>query len=266
MSAVCRLWRRAPVWRFFLFATVAFAALAAMFPPRWAALPAAKTTTPHFALQADPPLSDEGHLELPGAQATRSGIIPFSGHKLPLPAGSWQELALAQASGASATQVELLARIDGQHLTGLEMAAAPSPLSNSIGGFDGNGPCNATNTIAQESLPVPGANPLARECWALSEVEMTGDTAGIRKDELIHRGLDRLQKMGVQVPDHMMVLSYLRTDETGWMTVFLFLPGRHADPSHRLIAWVRRFTPLLHKGWESSLTPADLAPVAHDPA
>ena len=237
-----------------------------MFPPHWMTVPAVKTTSPHFTLPPANPPSDDGHLEMPGDEATRSGVIPFSGHKLPLPAGTWQELALAQASGASATQVSLLARIEDQHLTGLEMAAAPSPLSNSIGGFDGTGPCSATNTIVQETIPVPGANPLARECWALSETAMTGDNAEIRKDELLKRGLDRLTHMGIQVPDHMMVLSYLRTDETGWMTTFLLLPGRRADPNHRLINWVKRFAPLLHKGYDSSLTPAELAAIGHDPA
>ncbi len=237
-----------------------------MFPPHWMTVPVAQTPSPHFTLPPANPPSDGGRLELPGDEATRSGVIPFSGHKLPLPAGTWQELALAQASGASAVQVSLLARIENEHLTGLEMAAAPSPLSNSIGGFNGAGPCNATNAIVQETIPVPGANPLARECWALSETAMTGDNAGIRKAEILHRGLDRLAHMGVQVPDHMMVLSYLRTDETGWMTTFLFLPGRRADPNHRLINWVKKFAPLLHKGYESTLTSAELAAVGHDPA
>ncbi len=238
-----------------------------MFPPYWFALPAAHTSaTPHFALPAAPTPSIDGHLELPGAQAVRSGVIPFAGHKLPLPAGSWQELALAQASGAAAVQVELLARVENQKLTGLEMAAAPSPLSNSIGGFEGAGPCNATTAIVQERIPVLGNNPLARECWALSEIDMTGKDASIRTDEVINRGLGRLQQLGIQVPDRMMVLSYLRSDETGWMTAFLFLPGRHADPKKSLINWVRRFAPLLHKGWDSTLTSAELASLAHDPA
>ncbi len=237
-----------------------------MFPPHWITVPIGKSASPRFALPAATPPADYSVFEMPPADATRSGIIPFSGHKLPLPAGSWQELTLVKASGATAAQVELLARIENQHLTGLEMAASPSPLSNTTDGFAGRGACNSTNAILQETIPVPGDNPLSRECWALFETEMNGDNARIKTDEVLRRGLDRLQHMGVQVPDHMMVLSYLRSDETGWMTAFLFLPGRHADPGHHLITWVRRFAPLLHKGYLSTLTPADLTPVAHDPA
>jgi hypothetical protein len=266
MSAASRLWRRAPVWRLFLFASIAFSGLAAMFPPHWVIVPVGSSATPHFALPAATPPVDYSVFEMPPPDATRSGVIPFSGHKLPLPAGTWQEITLLKDGGPSAAQVVLLARVEDHHLTGLEMAASPGPLSNSVEGFAGNGPCAATNAIVQQTIPVPGNNPLARECWALFEIGMNGEDARLRTDQVMHRGLDKLQSMGVQVPDHMMVLSYLRSDETGWMTTFLFLPGRHADPSHRLINWVRRFAPLLHKGYESSLTPGDLAPVARDPA
>jgi hypothetical protein len=264
MSVSIRLWRRAPVWRVCLISAVAFSGLAAMFPPHWLAIPISTPTAPRFVPLTNAAPAQFGMIEMP-PNASRSGVIPFAGKKLPLPDGSWREIGTEQGSGEGALQVLLLARIENQHLTGLEMAASPNPLNSSVSGFVGQGPCNAPNAISAQSIPVPGANPLAFECWALADANLAGKGSQLQHDPVLHRGLDRLQNMGVSVPDHMLVFSYLRSDETGWQANFLFLPPRREEAIRRLVAWVRRFAPLVHKGYLSSLTPPELAALPRDP-
>jgi hypothetical protein len=163
-------------------------------------------------------------------------------------------------------QVELLTRVEDQTLTGLELAAAPSPLSNADKGFTAASPCYAPNTIAHQNILVPGASPLSHECWTLTAVDMTGDDVAIKKDEVLHRGLDRLQEMGVTVPAHMLLFSYIRSDEIGWFTVILLLPDHGEAARRKMETWVRKFAPYFHKGYENTLVSTDLAQMAHDPA
>ena len=165
-----------------------------------------------------------------------------------------------------AVQLELLTRVEDQTLTGLELAAAPSPLSNADKGFTATSPCYASNTIAHQNIPVPGGNPLSHECWTLSAVDMTGDEAPIKKDEVLHRGLDRLHETGVTVPAHMLLLSYIRSDANGWFTVVLLLPDHGEAARHKMETWARKFAPYFHKGYENALASADLAQMARDPS
>ena len=268
MSALGRLWKRAPVWRLCLISGIAFTGLAAMFPPpipRW--LPThTVNVNPHFVSQPDAAPPDYSQTELLPPGHDRSGVIPFSGHRLPLPAGTWQNIVLAQDGGAASVQVVLLARVEDQRLTGLELAAAPSPLSGSVAAPGALSPCYAPNAVVHQNSQVEGANPLAHECWGLSSSGMGSDAALVKDDTVLQHGLDRLQKMGVTMPGHMIVLNYLRSDETGWCQVLLMLPDRHDESNRKLQAWARRFVPLLHKGYESTLTAADLAAIGRDPA
>ena len=268
MSSFARLWRRAPVWRFCLVSAIAFTGLAVMFPPvRPSWLPDhTAPTAPRFVPQPEAAPPKYGQLDLPPPGPGRSGVIPFSGHRLPLPAGSWQDLVLAQGSGAMAVQVELLTRTDDQTLTGLELAAAPSPLSTADKGYSNGSACYAPNTIAHQNIPVPDASPLSHECWTLSAVTMTGEDAAIKKDEVLQRGLDRLRDVGVSVPAHMLLLSYLRSDDTGWFTVVLLLPDHGETARRKMETWVRKFAPYFHKGYENALAPNDLAQMARDPS
>ena len=279
MSAVGRLWRRAPAWRLSAAAAVAFTALAAMFPPplpRWLPRHATPTMTaptadrdagPRYVPQTQAAAApDYGIAVFPPADAGRTGIIPFAGRQLPLPAGSWQELVLARSAGAAADQASLLGRIEHGRLTGLLLAASPGPVSGGglpAGGFS---PCFAPDAIAHQIIPTTSAQgPMARECWTLTAF----DAAQSRPDEMMRGGFERLDRMAVAVPDHMLAMRYLRTDDTGWLTVLLLLPDRSAQPpgdSRRLQAWIRRFVPILHKGFDGTLTAGELTPaIARDP-
>ena len=277
MSAVGRLWRRAPAWRLSAAAAVAFTALAAMFPPTlpcWPfrqATPASNAPTadrdagPRYLPQPPAPPPDYGIAVYPPSGPGRTGIIPFAGRQLPLPTGSWQELVLARSAGA-ADQAALLGRIEHGRLTGLLLAAAPGPVSG--GGLPAGGfaPCFAPDAIAHQIIPTTSAQgPMARECWTLTAFE----PSQARPDELMRGGFDRLDRMAVAVPEHLLAMRYLRTDDTGWLTVALLLPDRAAEPAGdkgRLQAWIRRFVTVLHKGYDGTLTAAELTPaIARDP-
>lgn len=291
MSAVGRLWRRAPAWRLTVAAAIALTALAAMFPPtlpRWlpAHLPRGAGMPPgsapdlpapggeepaaHFVPQPAPPPADYGVVAFPPPGPGRAGIIPFAGRKLPLPIGTWQELVLARSGGVGAEQAVALARIEAGRLTGLLLAASPGPVGRDAAPMAGLAACFVPDAIAHQLIPATAADgPLARECWTLTAFDTAEAASGPRPDEVMRGGLDRLARMAVAVPKHMLALRYVRTDDTGWLTVLLLLPDRRGDvrqADRRLQTWIRRYVTVLHKGFDGTLPAADLtAAVARDP-
>jgi hypothetical protein len=268
MSAFGRLWRRAPVWRVSLVCAIVSTALAAMFPPaipRWAADrvgAAGADLAPKFVPQTA--AVDPAHgIELPPLGTGRSGIIPFAGRQLPLPAGAWQELVLAKSGAGMAVQAVLLGRIDGQRLTGLMMATAPGPFGNAAGEVAGLGPCDSRGSIAHQIVPADmDRDPLSRECWVLVPLDTGAADSPAKTNDVLSRGLGRLQAMGVAVPGLMLGMDYVRSDPTGWMTVLVLLPDSQPSASRRVQAWVRRFAPLLHKGFDGGLKADDVTPGA----
>lgn len=292
MTAVGRLWRRAPGWRVCLIAAIAFTALAAMFPPalppwltHWpfahplagadagdtaATANSGKPAAARYVRQPDPALPDYETIESPPFGPGRAGAIPFAARLLALPSGTWQELILARGSGAVAVQAALFGRVEDRHLTGLMLAAAPDPLAGAAAPVTGLAPCFATDAIAHQIVPAtPDQGPLTHECWTLTAFDMRDAVMRSGLDDVMRAGLDRLDGMSIIVPDHMLALRYLRSDETGWLTALLLLPERHAErpgADPRLPAWAKRFAALLHKGFDGTLTPGELAAGnGHDP-
>lgn len=289
MSTIGRLWRRAPAWRLCLGAAIASTALAAMFPPtlpRWPlahppfgtgappedgtglAAEGGKDPAARYVPQPDPVPPDYETITSPPLGPDRTGMTPFAGRQLPLPSGNWQELILARSGGALTVQVALFGRMEDRHLTGLMLAAAPDPLSRA-GPVTGLAPCFAPDAIAHQIVPAAaGQDPMSRECWTLTPFDTTNASRS-RLDEVMRSGFDRLDQMGIAIPDHMLGFRYLRSDETGWFTALLLLPDRSPEPSganRRLENWLRRFATLFHKGFDGALTTGDLSPaVVHDP-
>ncbi|HET9018858.1 MAG TPA: hypothetical protein VFN46_04695 [Acetobacteraceae bacterium] len=272
-----RLWRRAPAWRLALAVAIGFTALAAMFPPAhlpWRqthAPPPTDGTAARYVPQPAPPPSDYGVVAFPPIGPGRAGIIPFAGRQLPLPAGSWQELALARSGGAVAEQGVLLGRIEAGRLTGLMLAAGPGPVGGEASPVPAVAACFVPDAIAHEIIPAAAsASPLARECWTLAAFDREGAGSAAQTDDVLRGGFDRLARMGVAVPRRMLALRYVRTDEGGWLTALLLLPDRaddRAGAGKPLQAWIRRYAGALHKGFDATLTPADLTPsVVRDPA
>jgi hypothetical protein len=291
MSAVGRLWRRAPAWRLCVIACVASAALAAMFPPAvpswWPArlkgagavqtgtmalAPAgvAPMSAPgvlapsHFIPQPEGAPPDDGGLVVLHPGAERSGVIPFAGRQVPLPAGVWTDLVLARIGGPVPGQEEVLGRIEDGQLTGLVQASGPSPASGAAGPLARPALCSAPNTILRDIVPeTPAQNPMVHECWVLLDSDAT---AAAHRGELataLQRSLQRVEELGAHVPDHMLTLLYVRTDQTGFMTTLLLLPDRNdvsAAASRRIQEWVRRYAADLHQAYDGKASA-----VARDP-
>jgi hypothetical protein len=295
MSAMGRLWRRAPAWRLSLISAVAFTALAAMFPPplpHWwpafmgregaagkqngtlVAAPPGAASSPlpaaHFTPQPDQAPLDSGALEVPHNAADRVGVIPFGGRQIPLPVGIWKDIVLVRMGGVIPGQEEVLARIENGQLTGLLMADAPSPTSGAAGPLATPAACYTDNTILREIAPeTPGQNPMAHECWILVDSDITAAASRAKVDDITRRALNRVEETGAHVPDHMLMMVYMRSSETGWLRVLLLLPVTSdvtAAASHRIQNWVKRFAVEFHQGYDSKI-PASGIPqvIAKDP-
>jgi len=275
MAAFGRLWRRAPAWRLCLIGGVVFTGLAAMFPPPLPHIPwpgsagtsaggasasyhaAAGTTT-------DAPHSDEAYGSLPPFGAGRSGTIPFAGHQIPLPPGTWQDLLVMRTGDGD--QALILGRIDGGKLTGLMLASAPTPTSNSAGPVSLPPACYVPSAIAQNVTPSgPGESPLRHACWTLLAIDMQKANQAADPADPIRRAIDRLAPLDIAVPTEMLALNSIRSDETGALAVRLFLPGSDSALTGAggkarmkgLGAWIDKYEALLRKGYEHSLGTGD---------
>jgi hypothetical protein len=272
---------------------IASTALATMFPPsmpKWLpVVPAARPTnattssaappqafgvpqpvTAHFTPQPDPPPLESSSLEMLHNSVDRSGVIPFAGRQIPLPAGNWRDLILVRNGGVIPGQREILARVENSQLTGLIQADAPSPTSGAAGPLVRPEICAANNAILRETAPeTPDQNPMVHECWLLVDSDLTSASKRNSLDEPMQRALNRLQELGAKVPDHMLMLIYLRTDQTGWLNTLLLLPDKAdvtASASRRIQSWVRRFAAALHQGYDGRVPPGGPpAAVSRDP-
>jgi hypothetical protein len=291
MSAVGRLWRRAPAWRVCVMTAAAATALAAMFPPSLPkpfqrsgdglqplavaprAEPAsgtqpARQAAARFVPQPAPANAHTSDLETPPPGPGRSGIIPFAGRFLPLPEGSWQDLVLARFADANGLQVSVLGRIDGTRLTGLMFGAAPTPVGGAPAPITLFEPCYAPGIIVRETVPAqPEQALLVHECWTLAVADLAG-SASQKTGELLQPAFRRLAQLGVSVPDRMLALRYTRSASDGWMMALLLLPDpkmENAAVSRRVQAWAKRYAVQFRKGFDRTLTPAEVAPTAHPP-
>jgi len=296
MSATLRLWRRAPAWRLCVITAVACTALAAMFPPAMpkflaarsaSALtgvdalfgaklpgagpaPAGSTAQAHFAPQPDPAPLDTGALELLRNAADRSGVIPFAGRQIPLPAGTWKDVILVRTGGPVAGQREVLSRVQDGQLTGLLQADAPSPGSGAAGAFAKPEICGAPKALAHEAAPEPATqNPMIHECWVLLDTDATSQAKRMQADELLGRALNRVEELGAKVPDRMLMMLYVRSDQTGWIRTLLLLPARRditAPEARHIQGWARRYAAALHQGFDGRLAPGGPPPaLGRDP-
>jgi hypothetical protein len=269
---------------------MACSALAAMFPPAvpraWlahggggfglagaspgAAPAAAAGALPaHFVPQPETPPPANSSLEVLRNGADRSGVIPFAGRQLALPAGTWKELIIVRVGGTVPGQQVVLARVENGRLTGLIQADAPSAASNAPGVLGNPEICDATNAIVREVAPAAaGQNPMVHECWVLLDTNATSHANRQKIDDVLSRALNRLDEAGAKVPDHMLTLVYIRSDQTGWLRAVLLLPDRAGGTTaagHRMQNWVRRFAAALHQGFDGRLAADGSAPAGRDP-
>lgn len=273
MSAIGSLWRRAPAWRLCCVGAVAMTAMAAMFPPSvrhldWHGLARAgggSTAQARYRPQAADAPTGSDLFELPPPGPGRQGMIAYGGRQLPLPAGSWQELAIDRYDGVEPQQSTLLDRVQDGHLTGLILVATPSALGASTGLVQLPSLCSSPDRIAGNVVPVlPGQSPMMHECWSILPVDMRQQAAGPAQ-AIVPAGLKRLGTFNVAVADTMLAINYARSDDTGWRVTTIMLPDRPANRP-KLIAWAGRFAAVMHKGFDHTLDPSDLTDaVTRDP-
>jgi len=272
---------------------LASTALAAMFPP----------LVPHWLHKQASPVSDGGatygvpsgtlgstntrsqaHFVAPPDEAAaplaggrlvpdgidRNGLIPFAGRQIPLPAGNWKDVALGRMGGDLPGQFEFLTRVEDGRLTGLLQATAPSPASGVPGLLGKPAVCSAEGTILRNVAPeAPDQSPMSHECWILTETGVTSAANRGKLDALTAAVLNRAADLGAKVPDRMLLLEYVRSDQSGFEHLALLLPADNdvtAKASRQIQAWAKRYAAALHQGFDSRLPAGGLpASISRDP-
>ena len=268
MSVVGRLWRRAPAWRLWVFIALATTALAVMFPPhvpdslwRHAAVPDGA----RYRSAAETPPPNETWIDTHAITGTRQTLIPFAGRQVPLPQGQWSEIALLHSAGPLPEQGLVLARLQSGRMTGLVVVLG-TPATES------DAPIPAAACVDPTGLPVhvltpPDNRDLAvQECWSLRRLT-TSDLADARH-LLENRVFGQLGRLNVAVPTHLLVSHYFRHDDHAKLAVMIMLPDptQSSGLMRRVDGWMRRWVPLLHRGFDDHLGPPDVtATLAHDP-
>lgn len=273
MSVAGRLWRRAPAFRALLVTALASTALLAMFPPRLPHLGHASPpadTGPHYAAPRPGAPLDYSTINMPPPGPGRSTLIPFAGRQVPLPAGRWTEAALVRAGGPAAMQALSLTRVQDGRLTGVLVAAgtsATAPVS-----LLRQSCIDVTGHAVHDLVPPGNTDPAVQECWAARHVTTAELRTKNSLDPLVAKSLDRLDKVGVTLPARLIILHYNRDSGDGLLSMRLLLPepASNADAevmARRSEAWMRRWLPLMHRGFDDTLKPADVTrELARDPA
>ena len=282
MSVIGRLWRRAPAWRMLLVLAICSTGLVAMFPPALPSLDALRAslgrggashaTGPqaHYAPIADPPPLDYSTIDFPPLAETRTFITPFAGRQVPLPAGKWSELALLRNGGPLAEQVVVLGRIQSNRLTGMIVVGGTPAVQPAAAAAMPQPGCRDIMGLGQHDLsPANTANNALQECWVTRRLATAAliDPAG--QDPLESKAFARLGSQGIEVPAHLLTSRYFRHDQRGALLVTILLPDPATNDAvlmRRADAWMQRWVPLLHHGFDGTLKQADItAALARDP-
>jgi hypothetical protein len=70
------------------------------------------------------------------------------------------------------------------------------------------------------------------------------------------------------VPDRVLTLLYIRSAETGWLSLTLMLPAdtdTNAAASRRIETWIRHYAAIAHQGFDGKLPGGEPAAIARDP-
>jgi hypothetical protein len=278
MSVIGRLWRRAPAWRGFVVLAVASTGLAAMFPPplpalhRWpwagAEAGAGTGSGAHFTPQPEPPPLPYSTIDMPPITTTRSVLIPFAGRQIPLPEGRWSELVLMRAGGPRMLQAVVLVRLQSARMTGMMIVAGPPAVAPAgLPPVRVNQCLNPAGLAMHDLSPADDPTATRQECWTTRRL-LTAPLAAPDSPSPLQQGA-RLGKLDIEVPAHLLASHYFRSDAGGELAVTIMLP----DPAgssvvmRRTEAWMQRWVPLLHRGFDGSLTPLGVtAALARDPA
>ena len=117
--------------------------------------------------------------------------------------------------------------------------------------------CHTDNTIMREIVPESASDsPMVHQCWLLIDSGVTASANRAKLDDAMRRALGRINDFGAIIPDHMLMLVYIRSSETGWLRMQLLLPADKdisVSATHRIEAWCRRFVAELNSGYDGKL-------------
>lgn len=246
MSAATRLWRGAPLWRLTLACAVAFVALASLYPPAYlerVSRPLARTVggTAGSGAAVAPAVA-----LTPDFGTAVSRVAHVAGRSVPLPAGAWHPLVVFRDEHATEVDIEAFARVSGHHLTGLIFVSAnvlpvDPPLRPSLpaGCFDSRSAFTGLpNADGQQS----------DDCWFATGVPIEPGVTVFR----------RLQELAIDVPPALVGGIWTGIDQTDFERVTLAVPGDGTDALRARAAFMRRWRPLLRRGFAGTLRPAEV--------
>ncbi len=283
MTAVGRLWRRAPLWRLALAATLVFGALTALYPappprlpswihrPAWLHLPPWLPSPPApqaaTASPAASPSRDASGVVATPIDPPLHGTLTVGGRTVPLPAGDWHELVAGRNEQAAEITATVLGRWQGARLTGfLKVLATTGPADG--GGEAGvDAECNSNSNYERATWSDTG-----RTCWFVRKTDIPPPSeaaAGPARD-IDDAAMRRIRDLGVAVPAWLSAAVWSHADGSEMMVYELLVAnGRNPNDQSAALgavkAWMSRFAPFLHRGFDGKLDPNSIRAAARDP-
>ena len=305
MTALGRLWQRAPIWRGALALAGLSTGLALFYPVSFTvqapSLPAAGVSTyaspaqapptavaaakPPAPLPAQPVAGPAGAPPAtPGFGQTFSQVVPFGGRLLPLPRGNWVVIVsrIGRSTSGQPVSAAVLAQLTDNQMTAALIAVGSASPDLAHQGSSPNLECQqTTNIIAHVVSDVDHGE---QECWTIGTFGSrfwSAPNAG----SLVRAALGELTERHANVPPLMVAALFHQADQDHWADLrYFFAPagplpagdgdwGRDAvlrTPEklaivHRVQAWGERFAPLVRQSFAGSLTSADSALQADHP-
>ncbi len=270
MSAVGRLWRRAPLWRASLVTAAAATCLAALYPPgsRQSAAAIASRYAPLTAAQV--------------MGGPWRNIFAVPGRRIPLPAGEWHPVTRSESKGAMRMVSVLLVRMARGRPTGYVVVQSSLPGSDAMQNVRLNYNCAADDDLAADILPVAAG--VQQECWNLRARVLPRDWSNPQTAAVYTHAAAHLREGGIDISGVVVGANWFRADDRGFVLVdYFFPPGatpgmpdtqaawrkdaalsdpRTAGYLAGLQAWTLAWTALLESGADDTLTAGTVADVA----
>jgi hypothetical protein len=225
VSAVVRLWRRAPLWRAGLLVAAASTLLALAWPPQLD-----HTPPPRAGQYALPPAVANPFLTYPHVYR----ILAFGSGQVPLPAGEWTSLIHSNDDHVTPSVIgELLVHLVDKRLVAavsIRGTSAPKATPDGWKLYDG---CTSAHVVVRVRSH---ANFGPQDCWLINPVMQPADWAGASLP-IIPRGLEVLGRNGIALPPVMLMVNFFLADDRQWRLVtYWFAPGIN-DPAPTPQGW-----------------------------
>ncbi|MBS1062008.1 hypothetical protein WH240_13960 [Gluconobacter wancherniae] len=308
MTAFGRLWRRAPVWRTSLIMTVGALGMAAFYPtaPVKKALPwlpghapgarpskAGSTASPAAGGPSAPGAGQDdgsGQVGLPDVGITQRGSLQIAGRTLPLPAGDWHPILIAQTGPHREVSQQVLARTDRGVVSGVIIVHATQQAVPQDVATDLETPCHDDRNYAARITNTANIE----ECSYTGNAVLSNHT--ISTDPFITAAFNRMSTLGFPIPPLMVNVGWYHVSKQGTQGVQvetvetlvapieqgsrqLLAPPQYwnkasihqnPDAAHFIDAldrWMLSWSKVLRQGFDGTLNTASLVPpLINDPS